>query len=140
MTDAQIGILASAITGGLSALALFLRWAVGVWATVRREDILSTKETAAAQRADAARIDEAQRADGAVMRQALVEQAKSNIAVMGAIREVVLKIDTLVEWRERTPVEGYPVPAPDEHPSERRRIRTAPQGYRPPRPGDHHDE
>lgn len=114
MTDPELAVLAGAITTGGGAILAIARWAVGLWAQVRREDIEATRETAAAQRLDAQRSDEAQRADGARIREALVEQAKSNAAVIGTIGKLMIKIDTLIEWRERTP-------PPDETPSERRR-------------------
>jgi hypothetical protein len=137
MTEPELAVLASAITAGCAAFAAFAKWAVGQWATVRREDIVATRDTAAAQRADTTAAVSAQRADGARMVEALLEQAKSNTAVIGKMGELMTKLDTLVEWRERTPVEGYPVV--DEHSSERRRVGTAPRGYRPPKPSDHND-
>jgi hypothetical protein len=121
MTEAELVTL---ITAAGAAIAGGARWALRLWATVRREAIAAAKEASAAQRADNER-----------MIQALLEQARSNAQLAGRIDQLTTKLDTLVEWRDRTPVEGYP--AVDEHPSERRN-RTNPHGYRPPARG--HDD
>lgn len=111
--DAEIIALITAAGG---AIAGGLRWALRLWATVRRE-------TSAAQRADNERMIDA-----------LLQQARSNAALGGKIDELTTKLDTLVAWRDRTPVEAI-----TDETSGRRRVQTPPRGYRPPRPGDHND-
>lgn len=125
MTDAELALLTAA-GGTLAALG---RWAVGLWAAVRREDIMATKETAALQRAESGRMVEA-----------LLEQARSNATLAGKLEGLAAKLDMLLDWpRERTPVEGHcDADLESERTAERRR-RTAPRGYRPPRPGEHDD-
>lgn len=115
MTDGELTAL---ITAGVGGFAGFCRWAIRLWATVRREGIVAAKEAAAHQRADSER-----------MVSALLEQVKSNAMLAGKLDQLSEKIELLVEWRDRTPIE---MPAPtDEHPSERRRrMRTVPQGHR----------
>lgn len=120
-------------TGGGTVVIAFLRWAVTLWATIRREELEAAKANAVAQRADGSRMVEA-----------LLAQATSNAALAGSLQQsnAILggkldhlsdKLDLLVDLRERTPVE---MPAPtEEHPSERRRrMRTVPQGHRTPKP------
>lgn len=122
MSDvAMIGLLGTAGT----ALIAFLRWAVALWATVRREDISASKETA-----------KLQREEGARMIDALLAQARSNAELGGKIEALGSKIETLVTWRDRTPV-PVDMDEIDRPPSQR--SRTNPRGYRPPRPGEHDD-
>lgn len=129
--------------GALAAFVMFLRWAVTMWATVRREDIAATAATAAAVRADGARMVEALLAQARSNAELGGTISASNVELAGRIEKLTMKLDTLVEWRERTPVEGYEAPRlGDETPSERSRRRAAgsPSGYRTPKPGTHHDE
>lgn len=77
----------------------------------------------------------------ALVTAAIVDHTKTDLAhhaeVRASIERMDSKIDTIVDWRERTPVTPIEVPIVTETPSERRRRiqRTNPQGYRPPRPG-----
>lgn len=132
MTDPELAILTAA--GG--TIVAFARWAVGLWATVRREGIEAAKLAAAQTSADSER-----------MVQALIEQARSNAELAGKLEALSDKLDTLLGLRERTPVE-LPRAAPngefgaERPPSDRGRRRAAgerPSGYRPPRPGEHDD-
>lgn len=118
MTEAELVTL---VTAAGTAAAAGLRWAVRLWAAVRREAIAASKEAAAQQRADNERMIEA-----------LLAQARSNAELAGKLDQLATKLDTIVEWRERTPTDF------EEPPS--RRARTNPHGYRPPRPGGHHDD
>lgn len=140
MTEPELAVLGAA--GG--GFAWILRWAVGLWAEIRREDIKATKESRAEELASAKESRQATREDGAKMVAALLHQAKSNEQVAagqehsttvlsGKIDTLCMKLDTLVEWRERTPVELPAVPSEDSKP--RRQLR----GYRSPKPGDHED-
>jgi hypothetical protein len=133
--------------GGAAALG---RWALRLWATVRREGVLAATPQAAKREAFEAAVANAARADNARMVEALVEQARSNAALTGELAKsnailggnldtVSGKIDLLAEAREWTPVEGHPVePFTDERPLSERR-RTAPRGYRQPARGEHDD-
>jgi hypothetical protein len=126
-------------TGGGTVVIAFLRWAVTLWATIRREELEAAKANAVAQRADGSRMVEA-----------LLAQATSNAALAGSLQQsnAILggkldhlsdKLDLLVDLRERTPVE-MPVSHVDESPSDRRkRLRTVPQGHRTPKAGDHNE-
>ncbi len=129
------------ISGGIMLLVGFGRWALKLWAEVRREGFVTAK----------AATDQ-QRADGQLMVNALLESARSNTSLAGEMaRSYTLlggkietlsgKLDTIAVWqdRERTPVEGVPYPHRGEPPSERRR-REQQSGDRPPRPGRHHDD
>lgn len=126
MTAEELAVVTTA--GG--GLAWFMRWAVALWATVRREEVEASKAIAAERRAEGERMIEA-----------LLAQARSNAELGGKLDKLTLKIDTLVEWRERTPVEGVPIPRDDAFTSDRpsserdvrRRLRTVPQGHRVPK-------
>jgi len=134
MTDTELATLATAAGG---ALVAFCRWAVRLWATVRREAIDAAKAAAARREAFEAGVAAAQRADNERMVEALLEQARSNTALAGAVvgklDQLATKLDTLVDWRDRQP----PL---DEDELRRRRARTAPNGVRMPRPGTNHDD
>lgn len=110
-----------------TAVAAGLRWALRLWASVRRDD-----RTAAAASAAQASADHRQMID------ALIAQARSMAELGGKIETLAAKLDTLVQWRDRTPVEGYAVPI-DPEDERRRQAKTAPRGYRSPRPGGHDD-
>jgi hypothetical protein len=131
-----------------TALLAFARWALRLWAQVRREQMAAAERAAEraieAQKAVAAQAS----ADHQRMIAALIGQAES-MAHLGVYPPISTKLDTLVDWRERTPVEGYPRVDIDEtelngertpsRPGSKRALRTNPQGYRPPKPGDHND-
>lgn len=133
-----LGILSSA---GL-AIGAGLRWALRLWATVRREQMEADK--AAAERGiEAHRAVAAQASlDHQRMVEALVTQARSMAELGGKIDTLATKLETIADWRERTPVEGMrrvePEPFDADLPAPRR-LRTNPQGYRPPRPGGRDD-
>lgn len=161
MNDTALNAIAG--TGGIGAalvtLFLFARWVVTLWATIRREELAAAKENSANQRADGLRMTEA-----------LLTQARSNAELAGAFQrsnaelaasversnaelvnrvdQLWTRLDTIFEWRQRTPVEGVPIPGDEpirrDSPSEQRRkqqrMQTSPRGYRPPVPGPHHDE
>lgn len=116
MTEAELVTL---ITGAGAAIVTFVRWAVRLWAAVRREAIAAGREVSAQQRADNERMIEA-----------LLAQARSNAELAGKLDQLADKLDGL--WRDR--------PAPDFEDPPSRRARTNPHGYRPPRPGGHHDD
>jgi len=136
MTDPELALLGGgAGTTIVAGCIAFARWAMALWATVRREDIATAKETAALQRAESARMVEAL-LESARSNEALAgEHAKSIALLCGKLDLLAARIDS-IGWREQTPVE---IPALRE-PSERNRLRTPPRGsYRPPRPGEHDD-
>jgi hypothetical protein len=117
MTEPELVAL---ITAGGTALAAGLRWALKLWATVRREAIAA----AAASAAQAS-------ADHRQMIDALIAQARSMAELGGRIEALGARLDTLVEWRDRSPVEFDDDVRP--------RHRTNPHGYRPPRRGGQDD-
>lgn len=116
MTEAE---LVAIITAAGTAIAAGLRWALRLWATVRREAIVA--QAAAAAQASA---------DHRQMIEALIAQARGMAELGGKIESLAGRLDMLVEWRERTPVD------PDD---DHRRHRTNPHGYRPPRAGGRND-
>jgi hypothetical protein len=86
MTDAQaiIGLITAAAGG----IGVFLRWALALWATVRREEMCAAKEAAALVREDTRERTAA-----------LIEQAKANVALAERIDELGGKLDTvLARW------------------------------------------
>ncbi len=133
----------------VSAVALpGARWALNLWAAVRREGI-----AAAASRDNARMVD------------ALLAQATAAATLAGAqaalsqrIDQLSGKLDTIAKEREWTPVEIQPVERVDSEESasnraptsdsqrSRGRLRTVPKGvplsagWRAPRPGTNHDE
>lgn len=143
MSPELLTILGTAAT----AVIAFARWALRLWATVRREAIEATKASAA-QAVEAHKSVAAQASlDHQRMIEALVGQARSMAELGGKIDTLGRTLEGIAEWqRERTPVEGYPRPEPEDLAVEvprgttrARPIRTAPYGYRPPKPGDHND-
>ena len=81
-------IITALIGAGGAVFAGFLKlihWAVKEWASVRREAIKADAEAAAQQRAHNDRLLELQRADNAEMREALLEQARSNTALLAKL-------------------------------------------------------
>lgn len=143
MTTELLVTIATAAGGGLVA---FCRWAVRLWAAVRREGIEAAIKAAARREAFEAATAAAARADNERMVDALLEQARSNAALageharsttqlVGKLDQLATKLDTLVDWRDRTPA-----PIDDEE-ARRRSRRTAPNGIRAlSRPGTNHDD
>lgn len=153
--------VALALGGGLAGLG---RWALRLWADVRRETIAAAIVAAAKREAFEAAIAAASSRDSARMVDALLAQATSSTALAGAqaaltqrIDQLSSKLDHLAKEREWTPVEGMPVERdPEESASTRApssdsqrgrgRLRTVPKGvplsagWRAPRPGTNHDE
>jgi hypothetical protein len=74
--------------GGLAALAALGRWAVGLWATVRREGMEATKVLAERQIAAAAAAAALARADNERMVGALLESAKAQTSLAGKIDQL----------------------------------------------------
>lgn len=128
--------------GALAALVWFLRWAVTLWATVRREDIVATAATAAAYAAQGERMISALQAQATSNAVLAGRIEASNAMLIGELNKLAIKLETLVDWRDRTPVEGMPITRDDAFTSERpaserdarRRLRTVPQGHRTPKP------
>jgi hypothetical protein len=144
VTDAEIGLATTLLTAAGGSLAVVTRWAVGLWATIRREDIAATKESAALKREQDARLVERQIAT--IDRVAILvdEHTARDLAAQAEVKQAIVrveaKVDSALDWRERfTPLEMQAVDPPER----RDRIKTAPQGYpqgyRPPRPGGHDD-
>lgn len=95
MTDTQAIIaLVTAAAGGLVG---FAKWALSLWAAVRREAIAAAKETAVNSRED----NEKRTA-------ALIEQAKANVVLAERIDELGGKLDTafakMERWQDSGPV------------------------------------
>jgi len=113
MTDAQFGLLISAVVAGLGGIAATIRWAVGRVTNAIDDNTASNRELSKAQ------IDYA-----------------AAMAGMGA------KLDHVSNWvHAHTPIGMDEVDEPYTSPERERRdrIKTAPHGYRPPRPGGHDD-
>jgi hypothetical protein len=125
---------------------MFARWAVQQWTTVRRETIAAAAAAAERRENFETKIATAARTDNERMVGALLEQARSNAALageharsttqlVGKLDQLATKLDTLVDWRDRTPA-----PIDDEE-ARRRSRRTAPNGIRAlSRPGTNHDD
>ena len=73
MSDAVIAAIIGGIGTALTGLGALIRWAVKVWAQVRREAIKADREEAALQREEAARN-----------RDALIEQARSGATLVSS--------------------------------------------------------
>lgn len=155
MDQAQLTTLLTGAGGGGSLLMLG-RWAMKLWADVRRETIVATAARQKEQIDAAKEARNEQREMNEKMVHALLEQTRSNTALEHSNRELGGKLDALVrrlddlEWRN-TPVEGVPIADPTpiprrasthgDPPSERRRHAAGESspvrfpGDRPPRPG-----
>ena len=144
MTEIVATVLAT--LGGGGAVLAFCRWAIQQWAGVRRETIAAAAKAAERRETFETALATAARADNERMVDALLEQARSNAALageharsttqlVGKLDQLATKLDTLVDWRDRTP-------APmDEDERQRRSRRTAPNGIRAqPRPSTNHDD
>jgi hypothetical protein len=118
MSDAVLTALIGAGTALVTASGAFARWALKLWAQVRREAIKAQQVAA-----------EQQRADNARMVDALLAQARSNAELAGRLDQLAGKLDTLIEWRD-------PQPGDDE----RRARRTSPNGFRAQRAQDSETE
>lgn len=106
MTDAQAII--SIITAAAGGIGVFLKWALGLWATVRREEMAAAKEAAALHRED-----NAQRTA------ALIEQAKANTALAERIDELGGKLDNALRvWQDAPPSERRRRAARDTNPDD----------------------
>lgn len=129
MTDVEV------ITngGGIVAVLAFLRWAVGLWATVRREDIDATTKSATADRESGARQVDRQVAAidriNATVNEHTTRDLEAQAVVREAVARVEAKFDAAIDWLERTPPPGDV--DLDRPPSERRRrrLRTVPEGH-----------
>jgi hypothetical protein len=91
-------IITALITASGAVLAGFLKlthWAVKEWASVRREAIKAEAEAAAQQRAHNDRLLELQREDNAEMREALLEQARSNTALLAKLDVIADGLEAL---------------------------------------------
>jgi len=144
MTEPELAV----VTAGGGGLAWILKWAVGLWAEVRREDITARKEAAVTAAASAKEQAAIAKETNATMVSALLAQARSNeqlageharstLMLSGKIDALLVKLDTIAEWRERTPVEGVPITRDtDSERDVRRRLRTVPQGHRAVKPDD----
>lgn len=162
LTDLVTPGVMLALGGGLAGLG---RWALNLWATVRRETIAAAIVSAAKREAFEAAIAAAASRDSARMVDALLAQATSSTTLAGAqaaltqrIDQLSHKLDGIAKDREWTPVEIQPVERvePEESASSRAptsdsqrsrgRLRTVPKGvplsagWRAPRPGTNHDE
>lgn len=133
--------------GALAVVVMFFRWAMALWAEVRREDIAAGKETAAAARETSSTMVAALLAQARSNEQLAGEHAKSTLMLSGKIDALIVKLDTIADWRERTPVEGIPLVSDDAFTNPRpgsdrarRRLRTVPQGHRTIIKPDRNDE
>jgi small-conductance mechanosensitive channel len=91
-------IITALITASGAVLAGFLKlthWAVKEWASVRREATKAEAEAAAQQRAHNDRLLELQREDNAEMREALLEQARSNTALLAKLDVIADGLEAL---------------------------------------------
>lgn len=104
MTPEFITLIGIVLTG----IGAFARWAVRMWATVRREGIDADKTAATWQRADNER-----------MVNALLESARSNTALAGKVEMLTSMIHELAplnatRQRNTAPL-GVPLTRADEH-------------------------
>ena len=133
MTDPELAALGGAIITAGGTVAAVLRWTVGQWATVRREDIAAAKESAKLKREADERAVDRQVATVDRLAASVNDHTAKDLAHHAEVKQSIVrleaKVDAALDWRERTP------PPPDD--SQRRR--TNPHGYRPPRPGEHDD-
>lgn len=101
--------------GVAGAVLWFLRWAVGLWATIRREDIDAVRINAIAQReADIRTVDRQVAAIDRIAR-SVEEHTVKDLAHHAEVKEAVVRLDAKMSaW-------SAPVEIPPEHSSERRR-------------------
>jgi hypothetical protein len=95
MSDAVVTALIAAIGEVLAAGLELIHWAVKEWASVRREAMKAEAEVAAEQRTHNERLLELQRADNARMREALLERARSNTALLGKLDVIAGGLEAL---------------------------------------------
>jgi hypothetical protein len=119
------GILANALgTGAATAAVLIILWRVLSRIAERWIAALDSVTKGMAALDDS--VDKSLR-----------EHTATDLAHHADVKESVVrveaKLDSALDWLDRTPVGDRPASKP------RRAIRTNPQGYRPPKPG-HHDE
>lgn len=100
VSDAIITALITATGAVLAATLKLIHWAVKEWASVRREAIKAEAEAAAEQRAHNERLLELQRGDNARMREALLEQARSNAALVGKLDLIAGGLEALRAERD----------------------------------------
>ena len=108
------------ITGGGAGLAALGRWAVGLWATVRRESMDTAKLVSERQIAAAAAAAAIQRADNERMVSALLESAKAQTALAGKIDQLPRLLALVIaEASNRSPSEVFDRLDPEEVEHER---------------------
>lgn len=90
-TEAVIGIVITALTAFFGGLAGLVRWGLGSWDKAAKD----------------------QREDNKATRDALIENTKSNTALMGTVNVLVSKVDGINTFvRRHTPPAGVPLRAP----------------------------
>lgn len=92
--------------GVAGGVILFLRWAMNLWATIRREDIMAAKETATAQREAEIRITDRQVAAIDRIAARVDEHTAKDLAHHADVREAVVrveaKVDSALAWQDRS--------------------------------------
>jgi len=136
VTSAELAILASIATGIGAGLLAFSRWAVGLWAQIRREDIAATTARATADRDADARQSDRQVAAIDRIAATVNDHTARDIAAQAEVKQAVVrveaKVDAALDWQERTPVGDVGDDRPPSEYSERRprrRLRTVPEGH-----------
>lgn len=101
--------------GVAGAVLWFLKWAVSLWATIRREDIATTRENAIAQREADARITDRQVSAIDRIMNEVKEHTAKDLAHHAEVKSAVVRVEAKLDaW-------AAPVEIPPEHSSERRR-------------------
>lgn len=111
----------AALAAAGAALLAFARWALGLWATIRREDISAAKDRAALDREAAIRVTDRQIAAIDRIAAQVSDHTARDIAAQAEVKEAVVrleaKVDTVLDWQERT------TPAPEDRSSRTSRSR-----------------
>jgi len=137
MTSAELAVLASVLTAFGTGFFAFAKWAIGLWAEVRRDEITAMTARATADRESDARLGDRHVAAIDRINATVNDHTTRDIAAQAEVKQAVVRVeakfDTALGWidRERTPVGD--VDSLDRPPSEhserrRRRIRTGPEG------------
>lgn len=149
MTDTEILAAAAAVIAPVAAGAMkFGHWAITYWGTIRRDEITAANESAALNRSNDTRIADQQTAAIDRIANVVNDHTARDVAAQARVEQAVValttRVDTIAEWRQRTPVEHIEDPPSRPSTSSERRRKAAQaaqaaQGYRAPKPGAHND-
>ena len=128
MSDPELATFASLLGGAGLAIAGVARWAVALWATIRREEAFAAREDAKLKREADLRSVERQISSIDRIAALVDDHTAKDLAAQAEVRMAVVRVEAKLDakinaqldaletaWRERTPA--------DETPSQRNRRR-----------------